>query len=188
MADTKEEIARVVDVIGKMIYRKYQLKDAIDATPEHYSNKRWKAQVEFIGRLEAAHKRETATAEKSSAVGDAAKLREAVVAMVNSETMGYNDRDTLCGRCINKLHGKCKHDGSCWVDKIMTALAAPPRNCDVGTAEEQAERFNEFCFGVKCAECRAHFTPEHKTEAKRFGRVYCVTKWAQMPYEEGGAE
>ena len=28
---------------------------------------------------------------------------------------------------------------------IVDAIYAPPRNCDVGTAEEQGERFEKFC-------------------------------------------
>lgn len=31
------------------------------------------------------------------------------------------------------------------IKKCFAALAAPPRNCDVGTAEDQAERFYAFC-------------------------------------------
>ena len=67
-------------------------------------------------------------------------------------------------------------------------LAAPPRNCDVGTAEEQAERFYAFCgghqfqSGIKgmcsslcpCISCR--------------GMCHCITKWAQMPYKEGAED
>lgn len=78
------------------------------------------------------------------------------------------------------------------IELAQAALALPRRNCEAGTPEEQAKRFHEFCFGAKCAECSAHYTPEHETEAKLYGRAYCVTKWAQMPYEadaqKGGAE
>ena len=33
---------------------------------------------------------------------------------------------------------------------INGALAAPPRNCDVGTAEEQARRYQELCDRHTC--------------------------------------
>jgi hypothetical protein len=62
---------------------------------------------------------------------NAAAMREALVAMVKAETDGSMEREDLCGRCLSKLFDKCKHDGSCWVDKVMAALSAPPRNCDV---------------------------------------------------------
>ena len=60
------------------------------------------------------------------------------------------------------------------------------RNCDVGTAEEQAERFYLFCkthqSGIQgmcsplcqCKECS--------------DMCHCLTKWSQMTYEEGEAK
>ena len=65
---------------------------------------------------------------------------------------------------------------------------APTRNCDVGTAEEHAQRFYNFCesnsSGINgmckptcpCIDC--------------FDKCQCFAKWAQMPYEdeEGGAK
>ena len=49
------------------------------------------------------------------------------------------------------------------------ALAEPPRNCDVGTVDEQTERFVNFA--------RLY----SQSEVVRF-----AINWAQMPYEEGG--
>ena len=60
------------------------------------------------------------------------------------------------------------------------ALFEPPRNCDVGTAEEQQNRFNRFCRpcadGCPFLECRSI--------------VECAIKWAQTPYaaEEGAGK
>lgn len=54
----------------------------------------------------------------------------------------------------------------------------PPRNCDIGTPEEQAERFNLQCFRHHTGRCSPHCsTIPAKTESE------CVLKWAQMPYE-----
>ena len=36
------------------------------------------------------------------------------------------------------------------LDQCRDALAEPERNCDVGTAEEQAERFAEYCDSEAC--------------------------------------
>ena len=69
-------------------------------------------------------------------------------------------------------------------EAVNAALAAPPRNCDVGTAEEQEKRFYAFCgyhrfqSGIKgmcsslcpCIRCR--------------DMCNCITTWAQMPYDE----
>lgn len=57
------------------------------------------------------------------------------------------------------------------------ALAEPARNCDVGTAEEQAERFKQFCNDHQepwhgCA----NYCPVLMSEK-------CALAWAQMPYE-----
>lgn len=71
------------------------------------------------------------------------QMREALELMVKAETDGTMERDALCGRCLDRFD--CKHDGSCWVDKVMSALALPRRNCDVGTPEEQSVRMSEFC-------------------------------------------
>lgn len=62
--------------------------------------------------------------------------------------------------------------------RTESALSAPARNCDVGTMEEQAERFIEFCAGHLCDNCP-------NSRAKR-----CGVGWSQMPFApaEGGAE
>ena len=70
--------------------------------------------------------------------------------------------------------------------KLAESLKKSLRNCDVGTSEEQAERFKSFCkthlSGIRsicstqcpCVGCRSMF--------------HCLTKWEQMPYEVGGEE
>lgn len=64
--------------------------------------------------------------------------------------------------------------------QVDAALAEPPRNCDVGTAEEQAERYMNFCHNYpKCTGCPC------------VGRMLyhqCEFAWAQLPYERGGAK
>ena len=60
-----------------------------------------------------------------------------------------------------------------------SALAVTPRNCDVGTAEEQAERFQWFCDTRPCDRC----TLKNKGSAIHD----CAIHWSQMPYEEGVA-
>ena len=64
-----------------------------------------------------------------------------------------------------------------------SALSAPPRNCDVGTSEEQAERFHSFCESNKqCGDV-------YSCECCQLNSIEdCELAWSQMPYEEGGAE
>ena len=57
-------------------------------------------------------------------------------------------------------------------------IGRPLRNCDVGTAEEQAKRFFAFCDSNKCPSCPCIDTP--KTD--------CALIWAQMPYEASESE
>lgn len=63
-------------------------------------------------------------------------------------------------------------------------LSLSPRNCDVGTAEEQAQRFNDYCKkqGDGCS------IGKSKGACPMFKgyQVDCAIVWAQMPYEEGG--
>ena len=57
-----------------------------------------------------------------------------------------------------------------------------PRNCDIGTAEEQCERMSRSCSERGgCGICR-----KNSGSANSFRR--CVLEWAQMPYEEGVAK
>ena len=65
------------------------------------------------------------------------------------------------------------------LDVVNSALSAPPRNCDFGTAYEQSERFYSFCLRHKyCSSCPCQYTE----------KTSCSINWARMPYEEGGAE
>ena len=59
------------------------------------------------------------------------------------------------------------------------ALAEPIKNGDMGTAKEQSERYNAFCYDHRthercCGDCPLD------------GEPCCELAWAQMPYEEGG--
>ena len=65
-----------------------------------------------------------------------------------------------------------------------TALAAPLRNCDVGSAEEQYDRWSRFCRyrnaplsqNRSCKGCPVY-------EAMYNCKSTCELIWAQMPYE-----
>ena len=63
--------------------------------------------------------------------------------------------------------------------QMTAAISAPPRNCDVGTAKEQSERFMEFCVGQDCGRT----CPLSDNYDSR-----CEFAWSQMPYDKGGAK
>ena len=71
--------------------------------------------------------------------------------------------------------------------------ASRPRNCDVGTAKEQYDRFRAFCshnyhsayIANACSPCEDCPLADCFDDGESDG---CEFAWAQMPYEEGGAE
>ena len=105
-----------------------------------------------------------------------AKLREALEAAKNfvdnvgKAALGDNiDAITIC-QCAAKLSGR-----------IEAALAEPARNCDVGTPEEQRERFSNFCTnntdpedidGLRCDK-RCPLYKDHPN---------CGWEWLHLPY------
>ena len=100
------------------------------------------------------------------------KLREALnqlLGLIDNEILVFNDSIEPSEMSQAQYH----------IDKAGEAYEEPLRNCDVGTAEEQAERFFKFCTPKRCDECKSH------EDDSFYG---CVLRWCQMPYEEGGAE
>ena len=87
------------------------------------------------------------------------------------------------------------------ISRIDCALAAPPRNCEVGTAEEQGERFKNFCRNHQfiSVDLEDHFPPVYVCSNEScplhdyyiaHGEDNCELAWAKMPYVEkkGGAK
>ena len=101
-------------------------------------------------------------------LGNAAKMREALsdacYAMFNflkTQNGGYEEMAKA-------------------LDKAKAALATHPRNCDVGTADGQAQRFKKFCYiyPLNCSGCPFKNIANTHNE--------CAIFWLQMPYKEGG--
>ncbi|MBO6031967.1 MAG: hypothetical protein J6Q22_11040 [Prevotella sp.] len=85
--------------------------------------------------------------------------------------------------CNGDEDAEMSHLSDC-MDNAKAALSAPPRQCDVGTEEEQAERQKAYC--------RKHFTPDklggncRKCPLRNRRGWSCQLAWAQMPYAEEG--
>lgn len=110
-----------------------------------------------------------------------AKLREAVV-----KSLGVIDHLQ-----IRYSLPKFASDEVAELKSILeSALAEPPCQCEVGTTEEQAKRFEEFCSlhhlprGKGCYACPA--LPTRSPYA--FHRDTCRANWAQLPYESEAAK
>ena len=64
---------------------------------------------------------------------------------------------------------------------LEKVLAVPLRECDIGTAEEQYRRHDEFCDAT-----RNGMSGYHCEDAPRC--VFCFSKWAQRPYSSDEAK
>ena len=120
-------------------------------------------------------------AKPETIVGNAAAMRgalewiarqgaELIVETDESERIGRADKMELCGRI------------SLLCQRANAALVASPRNCDVGTVEEQTKRMQkEYCDKCECyvmpSDEEPYGCPLHESG------VDCRFKWAQMPYK-----
>lgn len=96
---------------------------------------------------------------------------------------GWREALTKILNLTNSLDENCAVDPVEIRDIARAALAAP-RNCDVGTEEEQVLRWRGFCAREKGGVCDGcPCLADDGVEA-------CFAKWEQTPYEEkeGGAE
>ena len=118
----------------------------------------------IISKLEVAVAKietTTSTCKDSLQVGNMAAMREALL-MVKK----LFDERIMFQSAIREAH-----------KAVDAALAAPPRNCDVGTANEQEERYLKLKREhvdrmARCPAVGQSFFPDS---------LY----WAQMPYESG---
>ena len=186
----------IADIIAEIRERMEQLLNAIHSAPLCYPTDIMVSQheilYEFADRLEAAWKREKSAIEadalavggivgelhkremsknvsKNGAdfgqLGDCAKMREALEQLYDQICYGETERNVAVNRQM-----------------IRAALAAPVKNCDVGTADEQYGRWLTFCrsYDTDCSGC-----PCDECDGST---AHCFARWAQMPYEKGGAE
>ena len=126
----------------------------------------------LLEQLDAAHKREiservtravknTKKIIAEQTVGNAAKLREAVGYILKyADSVACRDHDEHTRHYIDQIRK--------WA---QSAISAPARNCDVGTAAEQTERY-----------CRELPFPPEQGDSEFWGYEHLL-KWAQLPYE-----
>lgn len=154
--DTRFDICKNIALVLK-IGRDYQGKDGYRGA--HYDT---------VKLLCDAIEYQQEQLKTKTAVGDAAKLREALERIAHYTDNRDGMDDPYCA------------DGHILADIAKEALKEPIRNCDVGTAEEQSRRFEEYCESEVCKRNRC------KSQAKALCIERCALAWAQMPYEEGG--
>lgn len=141
--------------------------------------------LSFADRIEAAAKREReAGAEAAQICGEIGEMlgREAACHQPVTDCHGLDTaamREALVmvqrlfdGRLMWQTDIRKAHEA------VDAALAKPPRNCDVGTPEEQSARFD--------AHCRKHMGCLTCPLREKDGCVpkHCEFAWSQMPYYE----
>ena len=160
-----DKIPRTLQALGLRTYA-----DRIEAAAKREREAGAEA-AQICGEIGEAVGRE-ATREKSSQVGNSAKMREALEKIASmgeqiDHQLGSSEETVYAFR-----HERClAHNIS---ECARAVLAAPPRNCDVGTPDEHLVRHRKWCWEHDC---------KHTDSCK-----LCVARWAQMPYEEGGAK
>ena len=113
--------------------------------------------------------------EMEKSVGNAAKQREAIAKCVNLITE-FGNAEIV----------KTPLDVIVDIEVILkAALAEPPRQCDVGTAEEQAQRFGNHCESLLTKDGSKPCTGCPCCGVVQYGR--CEFAWMQMPYNESEA-
>ena len=90
--------------------------------------------------------------------------------------------------CANQVEPHGEAGADCPWKKIRAALSSPPRNCDVGTAEEQSVRFRNMC--------NKYYDDENPCNKKcpmtafdiMHGWPRCQSYWGQMPFKADDCE
>lgn len=127
---------------------------------------------ETIADIVAAHKREQ---------GNAVKMTHFDYAVLDVK-VGNGEK---MHEALKQILALAKARGLFEIQSLSeTALAEPPRNCDVGMAEEQACRFYEFC--MKHQSGIENMCSPGCPCIDQCDKNHCAFKWAQMTYEEGG--
>ena len=150
--------------------------DRIEAAAE-----RERKRQEALRINECIVSREEEASEWQKRIGNAAAMREALEVFVHDFASFKTDVEhgnLHMMQCMDFIKG--------FIPLMESALASPPRNCDVGTAEEQGDRFAKLCDSYDCCTpCPIkklwNFKDGHKPS--------CGVIWGQMLYKaEGEAE
>ena len=96
--------------------------------------------------------------------GNKMKMREALNNIGNAAAwVAENCNDQQTATYMNDI-----------IAMTQAALSAPPRQCDVGTPDEQ---------GVRCLATMRHWRKAYQGDAL----ITAIMKWAREPYAEEGA-
>ncbi len=179
-------IEKLADIIEEKRRRAEKIRSELSMVPVRREDQLLEAEEleQEADRIEAAWKREMSKiASKKGAdfgqLGNAAAMREALEKITD-----WMEKHTA----IFSVQVSPREEDPDEVERekdeaislARAALSAPPRQCDVGTVEEQTKRKIEFCYKQRgCSNC---------SFSKSATLTQCAFAWAQMPYEEGATK
>ena len=186
----------IADIVTEMRKRAEEVYVGQDGYPESWKDQMDYGEIyELADRIESANKREhEATIEKSSINGNNASIREALEKF-NAVDLSWlefpldGDSSTIYNSNKKEITipywrvAELLNEVKAAQDMANSALSAPPRNCDVGTADEQAKLFHSFC--EKFQSCIQEMCSPLCPFINCCDVCHCMTKWLQMPYKEG---
>ena len=186
----------IADIVTEMRKRAEEVYVGQSGYPESWKDQMDYGEIyELADRIEAAHKREhEAIIEKSSINGNNASIRE-VLEKFNAVDLSWlefpldGDSSTIYNSNKKEITipywrvAELLNEVKAAQDMAKAALSAPPRNCDVGTADEQAKLFHSFC--EKFQSCIQEMCSPLCPFINCCDVCHCMTKWLQMPYKEG---
>ena len=129
---------------------------------------------------EALEKADRRIAELERAPGNAAAMRAALVEC--AKRIGIHVVNFKTGVVPPDAEAEAEKDENAH-SLAFAALAAPARNCDVGTAEEQLARWENFCHrNWNSGYASRGLDPCDDCELVEYGNCRCQLAWAQMPF------
>lgn len=174
-ADTPETVIAFANRIEEAYNREHaEWHGETNAAKEARNRIACKMRYEFAAKCRAC----------KASPGDAAAMREALEFVLQFDaTDEAAEEDMLTD--AERIAEYADHIEECQ-KKARAALAAPARNCDVGTAEEQAERFRKACKSWSNADDRDYCSYECPID----GNGDCHERFGQMPFApaKGGRE
>lgn len=92
--------------------------------------------------------------------------------------------DGAANRALEGYQKDYPNDVATIIAEDRKSAIRPRRNCDVGTASQQAQRFAELCTSHSKDGARGICDEKCPFYGKEYGSD-CALVWAQMPYERG---
>ena len=126
---------------------------------------------EFCAAMNELHER----AGNATTTGNSAAMHKALAEIRRELDYYCNGRTLLARMTEDPPDYTCLRDSLLEIERIVdSARSAPPRNCDVGTADEQRKRQHDtMCNTTKAC-------PDSDWSCRK-----CFAEWGQLPYEEG---